>query len=72
MKHSSSALVIFSSTAPFGALTAVVRTPESFEALIGRPGYDHRTTDTLMRSLSVDAAENAARALWAKAHPEAA
>ena len=58
--------------APFGALTAVVRTPESFEALIGRPGYDHRTTDTLMRSLSVDAAENAARALWAKAHPEAA
>lgn len=58
--------------APYGRLTAAVRTPESFEALIGRPGYDHRTTDTLMRSLSVDAVEAAARALWAKAHPEAA
>jgi ADP-heptose:LPS heptosyltransferase len=58
--------------APYGTLTAVVRTPESFETLIGRPGYDHRTTGTLMTSLSVDAVEEAARALWAKAHPEAA
>jgi ADP-heptose:LPS heptosyltransferase len=58
--------------APFGTLTAVVRTPEGFDALIDRPGYDHRTTATLMRSLSVDAVESAARALWVKAHPEAA
>lgn len=58
--------------APYGALTATVRTPESFETLIAKPGYDHRTTDTLMRSLSVDVVEEAARALWFKAHPEAA
>ncbi len=58
--------------APFGTLTAVVRTPESYDALIGRPGYDHRTTDTLMRGLAVDTVESAARALWARAHPEAA
>ncbi|MSO74433.1 MAG: glycosyltransferase family 9 protein [Alphaproteobacteria bacterium] len=57
--------------APFGTLTAVVRTPESYDALIGQPGYNHRTTDTLMRGLSVDAVESAARALWFKVHPEA-
>jgi len=28
------------------------------------PGFDHRTTDTLMDGLSVDAAEHAARRLW--------
>jgi len=28
------------------------------------PGFDHRTTDTLMDGLSVDAAEIAARRLW--------
>ncbi|MGD9536490.1 MAG: glycosyltransferase family 9 protein [Alphaproteobacteria bacterium] len=58
--------------APYGRLTAAVRTPESVEALIGHPGYDHRTTGTLMASLGVDAVEKAARALWARAHPEAA
>ena len=31
------------------------------------PGFDHRTTDTLMDSLSVDAAEAAARRLWLRA-----
>jgi heptosyltransferase III len=29
------------------------------------PGFDHRTTDTLMDSLSVEAAEVVARRLWA-------
>jgi len=58
--------------APYGPLCAVVRTPESFEALIGRPGYDHRTTGSLMTGLSVEAVEAAARALWARAHPAAA
>ncbi len=57
--------------APFGALTAVVRTAESYDALIGRPCYDHRTTDTLMQSLTVEAVEAAAQRLWIKAHPEA-
>lgn len=58
--------------APWGRLTATVRTPESFERLISTPGYDHRTTGTLMRGLSVDTVEAAARALWAKSHPAAA
>jgi hypothetical protein len=31
---------------------------------VDAPGFDHRTTDTLMDSLGVDAAEAAARALW--------
>jgi ADP-heptose:LPS heptosyltransferase len=52
--------------APYGPRTAVVRTPESFEALVGRPGYDHRTTGTLMESLTVEAVEAAALALWAR------
>jgi len=50
--------------APWGRATAVVRTPESYEELIGRPGYHRLRTDTLMDGLSVDAAERAARALW--------
>lgn len=58
--------------APFGPLSAVVRTPESFDELVGRPGYDHRTTGTLMTGLSVDAVKVAAAALWARAHPAAA
>jgi ADP-heptose:LPS heptosyltransferase len=50
--------------APWGDRSGCVRTPESFEALTGAPGYDHRTTDTLMDGLSVGRAEEAARALW--------
>ncbi len=40
--------------------------------LVGGPGYDHRTTDTLMDSLSVEAVEAAARGLWARVAGEAA
>jgi ADP-heptose:LPS heptosyltransferase len=50
--------------APWGPQSAVVRTPESFEALIAAPDYDHRTTDSLMGTLSVDAVEAAALSLW--------
>jgi ADP-heptose:LPS heptosyltransferase len=50
--------------APWGSCTAVVRTAIPFEELVGGPNFDHRTTDTLMDSLSVDAVEQAARALW--------
>jgi ADP-heptose:LPS heptosyltransferase len=50
--------------APWGPHSAWVRTTESFDALIGAPGYDHRTTGTLMDGLSVDRVEEAARALW--------
>ena len=51
--------------APWGPRTAVVRTAKSYGELVGAPGYDHRTTDTLMDTLSVDMAEAAARRLCA-------
>lgn len=54
--------------APWGPHAAVVRTPESYEALVGAPGYDHRTTASLMGSLSVVAVETAAQALWRRCH----
>ena len=50
--------------APWGPKGGFVRTEKSYEELVGAPGYDHRTTDTLMDSLTVDMAEEAARALW--------
>jgi len=49
--------------APWGPRTAVARTTLSRAALTATPGYDYRTTDTLMDSLSVDAAEATAREL---------
>jgi heptosyltransferase III len=57
--------------APWGSCSAVVRTALRGEALYG-PGYDHRTTDTLMDSLSVEMAEAAARQLWCCAASEVA
>jgi heptosyltransferase-3 len=45
--------------APWGPRSAVVRTRLSPAAMFG-PDFDHRTTDTLMDSLSVDMAEAAA------------
>lgn len=50
--------------APWGAHTAVARTRESYKELVTAPGFDHRTTGTLMDGLSVDAAAAAAEALW--------
>src|SRR6266446_1593940 len=49
--------------APWGERTAFVRTALPPEALYG-PDFDHRTTDTLMDSLSVEMAEAAACQLW--------
>ncbi|HJU20075.1 MAG TPA: glycosyltransferase family 9 protein, partial [Stellaceae bacterium] len=49
--------------APWGSHTATACTIDPPEKLFG-PGFDHRTTDTLMDGLSVDAAEAAARRLW--------
>jgi ADP-heptose:LPS heptosyltransferase len=49
--------------APWGESTALVRSADPPEAMFG-PGFDHRTTDTLMDGLSVDAAEAGARRLW--------
>src|SRR5579863_191746 len=48
---------------PWGASTAVARTSVPPEAMFG-PGFDHRTTDTLMDSLTVAMAEAAAVGLW--------
>lgn len=50
--------------APWGPQCGWVRTRESYEALISTPGYDHRTTGSVMDGLSVGRAEEAARALW--------
>jgi hypothetical protein len=52
--------------APWGAHCASVRTLEGFDD-IHPEGFNHRTTGSLMDSLSVDRVEIAARALWEKA-----
>ena len=52
--------------APWGRCAAWVCTETPRSAMFP-PGFDHRTTDTLMDSLSVDAVETAARRLWTRA-----
>jgi len=52
--------------APWGAHCAVVRTGLEYDELVGGRGYDHRTTGSLMESLTVDMAETGARDLWAR------
>ena len=49
--------------APWGPRGAVARASIPYEKLFP-PDYDRRTTGTLMDSLSVDAVEEAATALW--------
>lgn len=51
---------------PWGPKAAFVRTPESFEELTGAPDFDFAARTCFMESLSVEAAEAGARALWAK------
>jgi lipopolysaccharide heptosyltransferase III len=48
---------------PWGERTAVVTTPEPPDVLMSRPGFHHRTADTLMDSLTVDAVAAAAAEL---------
>jgi heptosyltransferase-3 len=57
--------------APWGMCTAFVQTTQP-RASMFPPGFDHRTTGTLMDSLTVEAAEAAARQLWSRATSEAA
>jgi ADP-heptose:LPS heptosyltransferase len=57
--------------APWGPRTATVSTAIPYDNLFP-PGYDHRTTGTLMESLSVDAAEAAAVELWRRVRGAAA
>jgi ADP-heptose:LPS heptosyltransferase len=52
--------------APWGPNTAVVRTADAPETMFP-DGFDPRTTDTLMDSLTVDAVEEATRLLWDRA-----
>lgn len=49
---------------PWGSRAAWVTTETPFSDLVGGPGYDYRSTDTLMDSLSVDTVVNAAVSLW--------
>jgi lipopolysaccharide export system permease protein len=56
---------------PWGPHTAVVATAIAHRDLIP-PDFDRLTTDTLMDSLSVDMAEEAARLLWARVAGKAA
>jgi ADP-heptose:LPS heptosyltransferase len=57
--------------APWGPCTAAVRTEMPPEAMfVGK--FDHLTTDTLMDSLSVEAAEAATWRLWRRVASEAA
>ena len=52
--------------APWGSRSAIVRTQESYDELVSKPGYNHRITGSLMDSLTVDAVEGAAIKLWHK------
>ena len=51
---------------PWGDKAVVVRTPESYEDLVGVPGFDHRKTETLMGGLTVETVMAAAEALLAR------
>jgi ADP-heptose:LPS heptosyltransferase len=57
---------------PWGPRTAVAETERTWRALTSAPDFDHRTTDTLMDGLSVDAAEAAVRGLWQRLAGDAA
>lgn len=54
--------------APWGERTAFVRTPESLAELTSAPDYDHRTTGTLMGSLSLEAVAVAAQSLYKRCY----
>jgi heptosyltransferase III len=51
---------------PWGERTEVARTTLSHAELTSTPGFDHRTTGTLMDTLTVDMVEAAALRLWSR------
>jgi ADP-heptose:LPS heptosyltransferase len=57
--------------APWGPRTAIVHTAQERTTMFPE-GFNHRTTDTLMDTLSVEAAEAGVRALWARVASKAA
>lgn len=58
--------------APAGPRAGFVRTPETVHELVARPGYDHRTTGSLMGTLAVDRVVQAAFALLSDQRAKAA
>ena len=50
--------------APWGPHCAVVRTAKSYKEIRNDPDYDYHLQDSWMSTLSVDAVEDAATALW--------
>jgi heptosyltransferase III len=58
--------------APWGPRTAVAQTAVPPAQLTAHADFDHRTTDTLMDSLSGEMAEAAVRGLWQRLHGAAA
>ena len=52
--------------APWGEQGAVVTTALSYQQLVTAPGYNHRTTGTLMDSLDIDTVIRAADVLWTR------
>ncbi len=57
--------------APWGERTATVRTEAAWQAQFAQD-FDHRTTDTLMDTLSVETAVAAAKSLWSRVASKAA
>jgi ADP-heptose:LPS heptosyltransferase len=55
--------------APWGENTATVRTTLSFDEIFP-DNFDHRTSDSLMDTLTVDMVEQSARALWRKSQDQ--
>ncbi|WP_144299864.1 glycosyltransferase family 9 protein, partial [Elioraea rosea] len=58
--------------APVGPRATFVRTPETVHELVARPGYDHRTTGSLMGTLTADTVFSGAAALLARLTPREA
>jgi ADP-heptose:LPS heptosyltransferase len=58
--------------APVGPRAAHVTTKETVHELVAAPGYDHRTTGSLMGSLTVEAAYAGAAGLLARLAPQRA
>ncbi|WP_169816660.1 glycosyltransferase family 9 protein [Rhodovibrio salinarum] len=48
---------------PWSRHSRVVRTPESYQELVGQPGFQYKTAGTQMTNLTVDTVEHAAHAL---------
>ncbi|HTQ33063.1 MAG TPA: glycosyltransferase family 9 protein [Stellaceae bacterium] len=57
--------------APWGEHCAVARSEAAWQAVFAKD-FDHRTTDTLMDTLTVEAVEAAARELWTRVSNRAA